>query len=112
MRVWLMAAMLAIPAPAMGQGFSLPNLGGGSGGMLGNVPGLGGQAETPQQKREFCQRVAGATMRCGTFDMTALGACLVRSMPPGDSMRVAQVANNARGNVSSLMSDCGISLGR
>jgi hypothetical protein len=119
MRVWLMAAMLAFSGPAMGQGFSLPNLGGGGGnsgggaaGMLGNIPGLGGQQETPQQKREFCQRVAGAAMRCGTLDMTSLAACLVRSMPPGDSMRVAQVANNARGNVSSLMSDCGIGLGR
>ncbi len=119
MRVWLVMAMLAASAPAMGQGLSLPNLGGsgnsgggGAAGMLGNIPGLGAQAETPQQKREFCQRVAGAAMRCGTVDMTALAACLVRSMPPQDSMRVAQVANNARGNVSSLMSDCGIGLGR
>jgi hypothetical protein len=89
---------------AQGQG-SLP-------GLLGSLPGLG-QAETPEQKREFCQRVAGAALRCGpTLDMTALGACLVRSLPPQDSLRVAQVTNSARGNPASLLSECGITGGR
>lgn len=93
-------------------GLGLPGGGGGSGGGLslpGGIPGLGGQRETPEQKREFCQRVAGAALRCGpTLDMTALTTCLVRTLPPQDSLRVAQVANGARGNAASLLSECGI----
>jgi hypothetical protein len=116
MRWGVVAVLAALAGPAMGQGLSLPGLGGGGnsgggglGGALGNIPGLGGQRETPEQKREFCQRVAGAAMRCGpTLDVTALSACLVRSLPPQDSMRVAQVANNARGNAGALLSECGI----
>jgi hypothetical protein len=123
---WVALAMLALavgPAgPAMGQGLPVPGLGGGSGGgatgggglggALGNIPGLG-QPETPEQKRAFCQRVGGAALRCGiTLDATALTFCLVRTLPPQDSLRVAQVANSARGNAGSLLTECGIGFGR
>lgn len=126
MRAGLVAlVMLAVAGPAMGQGLSVPGLGGGGsgssgsggglgglGGSLGNIPGLG-QPETPEQKRAFCQRVGAAALRCGiTLDATALTSCLVRSLPPQDSLRVAQVANNARGNASSLLTECGIGFGR
>lgn len=111
--------LLAGGAPASAQGFSVPGLGGGgaggsrSGNPLGNIPGLG-QPETPEQKRAFCQRVGSAATRCGlTLDMTALSACLVRTLPAQDSMRVAQVSQSTRsGGVSALMSECGIGLGR
>ena len=99
-----LATMLPLAGPAAAQGLSVPG--------LGSLPGLG-QPETPQQKREFCQRVAGAAARCGlTLDVTTLSSCLVRSMPPQDSLRVAQVANSARGNAGSLLSECGVSFGR
>ena len=118
MRATVLVMLVALAAPAAGQGLSVPGLGGGGsggGGLggLGSIPGLG-QPETPEQKRAFCQRVGGAATRCGlTLDMTALSACLVRTLPPQDSMRVAQVSNNARsGGVSALLSDCGIGLGR
>lgn len=120
MRGVLVAMLVALALPASGQGLQVPGLGGGGsgggglgGGALGNIPGLG-QPETPEQKRAFCQRVAGAASRCGlTLDTAALSACLVRTLPPQDSMRVAQVANNARsGGMSALLSDCGIGLGR
>lgn len=123
----MVAAMLLLAGglPAAAQGFSVPGLGGGStggsgagagsgglGGALGSIPGLG-QPETPEQKRAFCQRVAGAAARCGLgLDVTALSACLVRTLPAQDSMRVAQVANAARGSASSLLTECGIGFGR
>jgi hypothetical protein len=101
-----LVAAMALAGPAATQGLSVPNLGG----AAGNIPGLGRQQETPEQKRAFCQRVAGAARQCGLgLDVTALSTCLVRSLPTQDSMRVAQVANNARGNAGSLLSDCGIS---
>ena len=102
--------VLALVGPATGQGLSVPGLGGGQGGAggLGSIPGLG-QPETPEQKRAFCQRVGGAAMRCGlTLDVAALSACLIRTLPAQDSLRVAQVANNARGNASAVLTDCGI----
>jgi hypothetical protein len=93
-----MTMLLALAGPAIGQGFSLPGTGG---------------AETPEQKRAFCQRVAGAALRCGpTLDIASLSACLMRSLPPQDSMRVAQVANSARGGASALLSECGVGFGR
>jgi len=105
MRAVLLGTMtLLLALPAAGQGLQLPNLGG--------LP-MPGQSETPEQKRAFCQRVGGAAMRCGlTLDMTALTSCLVRSLPAQDSMRVAGVANSARGNAGALLSECGIGLGR
>ncbi len=101
-RTAIIAVVLALSGPAAGQG-------------LQSVPGLGqSQApETPEQKRAFCGRVAAAALRCGPgFDVVALSSCLIRTLPPQDSLRVAQVANNARGNAGSLLSDCGIGLGR
>jgi hypothetical protein len=113
---WMALGLAMLAAPALAQG--LPGLGGGSGGGsglpgLGGIPGLGAQNETPEQKRAFCGRVASAAMRCGpTLDVTALSSCLIRTLPPQDSLRVAQVANNSRGNASGLLSDCGVGLGR
>lgn len=136
----VMAVLLGSgPAPALAQGFSLPNLGGSQGGgqggglggalggMLGGGSGQGGAAggghspatlsalqgvfgqQTPEQKRAFCTRVAGAARQCGlTMDMTALGACLIRSMPGEDSARVARIANTARGSPMALLSECGV----
>jgi hypothetical protein len=100
-----MVAMLAA-GPAAAQGFGLP-------GGLSNIPGLGHQQETPEQKRAFCQRAAGAAARCAasgglSLDMVALSSCLVRTLPPQDSLRVAQVANSARGSAGALLSECGI----
>jgi hypothetical protein len=114
--VAVMLVLLAGSAGASAQGFSVPGLGSGGGRPgtpLGNIPGLG-QPETPEQKRAFCQRVGSAAARCGlTLDMTALSACLVRTLPPQDSMRVAQVSQSTRGGgLSALMSECGIGLGR
>lgn len=116
---WAMVAMLAAAGPALAQGSSsgIPGLGS-SGGIpgLGQIPGLT-QPETPEQKRAFCQRVAAAGARCMasgglSLDMVALTSCLVRSLQPQDSMRVAQVANSSRGSAGALMSECGLSLGR
>lgn len=122
MRARWMLAVALLAGPAMGQGLALPpGLGGGSGGSAsrslpggaqGMIPGLG-QPETPEQKRAFCQRVGQAAMRCGLgLDVTALSACLVRTLPAQDSLRVAQVANSARGNAGSLLTECGIGFGR
>ncbi len=106
MRAVLVLATICASAPALGQGLSLP-------GGLPNMPGLGVQQETPEQKRAFCRRAAGAAARCATLggpspDMVGLTSCLVRTLPPQDSLRVAQVANGARGNAGSLLSQCGI----
>jgi hypothetical protein len=82
---------------------------------MGSVPGLPGlgAAETPEQKRAFCQRVAAAAVRCGSpLDVTSLSACLMRDLPPQDSLRVAQVANSARGGAAALLSECGVGFGR
>lgn len=121
MRVAVMLLGLAVCGPAAAQGLSIPGLGGGGGGsggggvggaLGGAIPGLGPR-ETPEQKREFCRRVSNAAMSCGlTLDVNALSACLIRTLPPEDSMRVAQVANRARGNASALLNECGIGLGR
>jgi hypothetical protein len=99
-----LALTLAFVAPAFGQGLSSPVAPGGSRGQS--------QPETPQQKREFCQRVAGAALRCGpTTDAVALSSCVIRTLPVQDSLRVAQAANAARGNASALLSECGVGLG-
>jgi hypothetical protein len=106
---WMMVAALAagLAGPAAGQGLQLPGTGG-QGGLPGNIPGRS-QSETPQQKREFCQRVGSAAMRCGlTLDPAALSTCLVRSLPAQDSLRVAQAANAARGDATALLGECGV----
>jgi hypothetical protein len=106
-----MMAVLAMLAAVPASGQSLPGMGRG----LPAGPGLMAQPETPQQKREFCQRVASAAGRCaasGGVALTALTACLVQALPAQDSMRVAQVAQSARGSAGSLLSECGIGSGR
>lgn len=111
----LALAMIGVLAagPGLAQGLplglNLPGRG------TAGLPGLLAPAETPQQKREFCQRVAAAAGRCamsGGVAMPTLAACLVQGLPAQDSMRVAQVAQAARGSVAGLMSECGIGLGR
>lgn len=109
----LVLALLAA-TPAMAQGLSIPGLGGqggSGGGSLGALQGAFAQ-QTPEQRRAFCGRVGQAAMRCGTIEMTALSACLVRTLPPQDSTRVARVAQASGGNVSGLMNECGLTLGR
>jgi len=108
--------LLAIMFLAAGLGSAsaqgLPGLGGGSSlppGLSG-LPGLG-QPETPEQKRAFCQRVGQAAASCGlTLSVSNMTSCLVRTLPPQDSLRVAQVAERARGSAGSLLSECGIGL--
>jgi hypothetical protein len=106
--IMLLAAGLVGSASAQG----LPGLGGGSSlppGLSG-LPGLS-QPETPEQKRAFCQRVGQAAVSCGlSLSVTAMTSCLVRTLPPQDSLRVAQVAERARGSAGSLLSECGIGL--
>ena len=100
--------------PAFAQGLSIPGLGvqgGSGGGSLGALQGAFAQ-QTPEQRRAFCGRVGQAAMRCGTIEMTALSSCLVRTLPAQDSARVARVAQSTGGNVSGLMNECGLTLGR
>ncbi len=112
MRVFvIMTLLLCATAPAMAQGLSLPGLGGQGGGATDALRGAFAE-QTPEQRRSFCGRVAQAAKNCGTVDMTALSACLTRTLPAQDSARVARVANASRGNVSGLMQECGITLGR
>lgn len=113
-RFLVMVALLAV-GPATAQSLpsmpSLPSIGGGSSGGgsgLPNIPGLGQQQQTPDQRQAFCRRVGEAASRCGTLDVMALSTCVIRNLPAEDSMRVAQVANNARGNASSVLSECGV----
>lgn len=129
MRAMLVAMAMLVAVPASAQ-LNIPGLGGGGqqqapgggglGGMLGGGQGGAGGStaaalqgvfgqQTPEQKRAFCTRVASAARGCGlTLDMTVLGACLVRSLPPEDSARVARVANTARGSPLALLNECGI----
>ena len=68
--------------------------------------------QTSEQRRAFCGRVAQAAVSCGTTEIAALLACLIRTLPAQDSARAARVANASRGNVSELMRECGVTLGR
>ena len=96
----LTLAALLVAAPAFAQG-------------LPNIPGLGApQPETPEQKRAFCGRVAMAAVRCGTLDVVGLTTCLVRTLPPPDSFRIARVAQAASGNAGALLTECGVTGGR
>ncbi|MBU8539719.1 hypothetical protein [Falsiroseomonas tokyonensis] len=102
-----MVTMLA--GPAFGQGFALPGRG------ASGIPGVLAPAETPQQQREFCQRLATAAGRCamaGGIAAPALAACLAQGLPAQDSIRVAQLAQASRGSLAGLLSECGIGLGR
>lgn len=108
----LALAMIGVLAagPGWGQGMTqglTPSLRGNAG-----IPGLMAPAETPQQKREFCQRIATAAGRCamsGSFAAPALAACLAQGLPVQDQLRVAQ---SAGGGVAGLLSECGIRPGR
>ena len=93
------------------QGFSIPGLGGQGGSAADALRGAFAE-QTPEQRRAFCGRVSQTAIGCGTIEMVALSACLVRTLPAQDSARVARVANAARGNVSGLMQECGLTLGR
>lgn len=107
----MMAVFSYATGPALGQGLSLPGMGGQGGSATDALRGAFAE-QTPEQRRAFCGRVAQAAAGCGTIDMAALSACLIRSLPAQDSARVARVANASRGSVSGLMQECGISLGR
>ena len=112
MRLYVMMTLfLCATGSAMAQGLSLPGMGGQGGSATDALRGAFAE-QTPEQRRAFCGRVAQAAAGCGTVDMTALSACLIRTLPAQDSARVARVANASRGNVSGLMQECGISLGR
>ncbi|MCA3650511.1 MAG: hypothetical protein IOC54_01580 [Methylobacterium sp.] len=112
MRLCVMTALISIAAgSAMAQGFSVPGLGGQGGSATDALRGAFAE-QTPEQRRAFCGRVAQAAASCGTIEMAALSACLIRTLPAQDSARVARVANATRGNVGGLMQECGISLGR
>ena len=102
MHILVMSALLAIAVgTANAQGLS----------ALDAVRGAFAD-QTPEQRRAFCGRVAQAAASCGTIEMPALSACLIRTLPAQDSARVARVANATRGNLGSVMQECGITLGR
>ncbi len=99
----LAMVMLVWAGPAMAQGtmpFSLP--GGGP------APGPGGASGA-----EFCRRVGQAALTCRSggvalTDPAGLAACLVRTLPIADSLRVAQAAQRAQGNPASVLTECGV----
>ena len=107
----MMTVLLYATGSALAQGLSLPGTGG-QGGSATEALRSAFAEQTPEQRRAFCSRVAQAAAGCGIIDMTALSACLMRTLPAQDSARVARVANASRGNVSGLMQECGITLGR
>jgi hypothetical protein len=108
----VVAALLAGPAAAPGAAQGLPNIPG-----LGNaLPGLA-KPQTPEEKRAFCGRAASAAAKCLaagglSLDMVGLTSCLVKTLQPQDALQVAQVAQRAGGSAGSLLSECGIGLGR
>ena len=112
MRFYVMLTLLLYATgSAMAQGLSLPGMGGQGGSATDALRGAFAE-QTPEKKHAFCGRVTQAAAGSGTIDMTALCACLMRTLPAQDSARVARVANACRGNVSGLMQECGITLGR
>ncbi|MBU8545195.1 MULTISPECIES: hypothetical protein [Roseomonadaceae] len=113
MRMALAVMALLGTAPALAQG--VPGLGRTAPSIPGLLAPQGTQQETPQQKREFCQRIATAAGRCaigGGLSAVAVSSCLMQGLPPQDQLRVAQAAQSARGSVSGLLSECGIGFGR
>ena len=105
MRGTLALVLLFATGPASAQFSmpSMPNLG-------SQVPGAQALApQTPEQRRAFCQRVATAAASCGLgIGAQALTACLVRTLPTQDSLRVARVANETRGDATALLRECGM----
>lgn len=108
--VTTLLVLLAAEA-ATAQGLSVPSLGGQAGSATDALRGAFAE-QTPEQRRAFCGRVGQAAISCGTVDMAALSACLVRTLPTQDSVRVARAVNAARGSVGGLMQECGLTLGR
>jgi hypothetical protein len=111
MRFAVTTLLLLSVEAATAQGLSIPGLGGQGGSAAEALRGAIGE-QTPEQRRAFCGRVSQAAIACGTIDMMALSACLVRTLPAQDSARVARIANATRGNVGGLMQECGLTLGR
>jgi len=111
MRFAVTTLLLLSVEAATAQGLSIPGLGGQGGSAAEALRGAIGE-QTPEQRRAFCGRVSQAAIACGTIDIMALSACLVRTLPAQDSARVARIANATRGNVGGLMQECGLTLGR
>lgn len=107
----VLALILISVGSAVAQGLSGPGPGGSGVSATDALRGAFAE-QTPEQRRAFCTRVAQAAVSCGTTDMAALLACLIRTLPVQDSARAARVANASRGNVSELMRECGVTLGR
>ena len=103
--------MLLSVETATAQGLTIPSLGGQGGSAADALRGAFVEL-TPEQRRAFCGRVSRAAIGCATIEMTALSACLIRTLPAQDSARVARVANATRGNVGELVQECGLTLGR
>ena len=102
---------LALCGGAVAQGLSGTGQGSNGGSATDALRGAFAE-QTPEQRRAFCGRVAQAAVSCGTTEIAALLTCLIRTLPVQDSARAARVANASRGNVSELMRECGITLGR
>ena len=107
----VVALLVISTCSALAQGLSAPGPGGQGGSATDALRGAFAE-QTPEQRRAFCGRVAQAAVTCGTSDMAALLACLIRTLPAQDSARAVRVANASRGNVSELMRECGVTLGR
>ncbi len=112
MRPFLLIALILLAnGSAMAQVLGGPGMGSQGGGVTDALRGAFAE-QTPEERRAFCGRVGQAALNCGTMEMAALSACLIRTLPAQDSARVARVANATRGNVSGLMQECGITLSR
>ena len=110
--VFIVLALVTISTgSAVAQGLSGTSPGSNGGSAADSLRGALAE-QTPEQRRAFCGRVAQAAVSCGTTEIAALLACLIRTLPVQDSARAARVANASRGNVSELMRECGITLGR
>ncbi|MSP30989.1 MAG: hypothetical protein EXR09_11270 [Acetobacteraceae bacterium] len=112
MRLIFMSALIMIAAgSAMAQGLSVPGLGSQGGSATDALRGAFAE-QTSEQRRAFCGRVAQAAANCSTIELATLSACLIRTLPAQDSVRVVRVANATRGNVGGLIQECGLTLGR
>lgn len=104
----VLALIMMSASSAVAQGLS----GSGQGASATDVLRGAFADQTPDQRRAFCARVAQAAVSCGTADMGALLACLIKTLPAQDAARAVRVANGTRGNVSGLLQECGVTLGR
>ena len=109
--VIVLALIMISTGSAVAQGLSGTSPGSNGGSATDALRGAFAE-QTPEQRRAFCGRVAQAAVSCGTPEIAALLACLIRTLPAQDSARAARVANASRGNISELMRECGIILGR